>query len=730
MGIKYHQQNRTFHLQAGDSSYIFQVYREGYLAHLYWGKRIRSNDLSRRIPYGRKPLSPTPDPWDEGFSLDTLPQEYPAFGNSDFRNPAYQVQLGNGSTVTDLRYKSHKIFKGKKRLQGLPATYVESDEEAESLEVVLCDELCGLEIVLTYTVFEKYNVLSREARLINRGKERLKILKALSGNVDFLSTDYDFLHLSGSWGRERHIERRALASGTQSIESRRGSSSHQQNPFAALLSKGADEKQGEVFAFSLVYSGNFTAQVEVDQFKTARFSMGINPFDFSWMLDPMESFQTPELVMVYSDKGLGDMSSTYHQLYRNNLCRGYYKLKTRPVLINNWEATYFDFTPEKLENIAKTAAELGLEMFVLDDGWFGKRNRDDNSLGDWIVNKNKLPKGLEDLTERINHQGLSFGLWFEPEMISEDSDLYRAHPDWCIHVPDRRRTNSRHQLILDLTNEKVRKYIIESLSNILGCAPIRYVKWDMNRNMTEVGSAFLPAERQRETAHRYMLGLYEIMDKITADFPEILFESCSGGGGRFDPGILHYMPQTWTSDNTDAIERLFIQYGTSLVYPPITMGAHVSAVPNHQVERITDLRTRGHAAMSGNLGYELDLTKLSDEEKKIVKEQIGEYKEIREIIQFGQFYRLKSPFEGKEAAWMFVSDDKQNVVAFYFRILAKANPPLVSMLRLRGLDEGKDYELLGTDKVYGGDELIHVGINIPSFKGDYVSHYWRFKAIK
>ena len=728
MAIIFNEENKTFHLQAGNSSYIFQVYRDGYLAHLYWGRKIKSNDLTRLIPYGRKPLSPTPDPLDEGFSLDTILQEYPAFGNSDFRSPAYQIQLENGSTITDLRYKNHKIFKGKKPLEGLPATYVEKDEDAETLEIELCDVVCELKIILTYTVFEKYNAIARSVKLINNGKEGLKIIRALSANVDFYNAEYDFLHLFGAWGRERHIERRSLASGVQSTESRRGSSGHQQNPFAALLSKGADEEHGEVFAFSLVYSGNFIAQVEVDQFKTARFSMGINPFDFSWILEPNDNFQTPELIMVYSNNGLGDMSRTFHKLYRNNLCRGNFKLKTRPILINNWEATYFDFNPQKLEDLAKEAKDLGIELFVLDDGWFGRRNSDTSSLGDWYVNKEKLPKGLNDLARKINIQGIKFGLWFEPEMISPDSDLYRAHPNWCIHVPNRNRTQSRHQLILDLTNEDVCKYIVKSVSKVLNSAPINYVKWDMNRNMTEAGSVFLPNERQREVAHRYILGLYKIMDEICSAFPDVLFESCSGGGGRFDPGMLYYMPQTWTSDDSDAIERLFIQYGTSLVYPPVTMGAHVSAVPNHQVERITSLDIRGHVAMSGNLGYELDLATLTSEEKESVRTQIQFYKEIRELVQFGDFYRLRSPFEGNETAWMFVSEDKIDVVVFYFRILAKPNPPLMSILQLRGLDEYKNYELIGTDKIYSGDELIYAGINIPNLKGDYVSTHWRFKS--
>ena len=432
--------------------------------------------------------------------------------------------------------------------------------------------------------------------------------------------------------------------------------------------------------------------------------------------------------MVYSCHGLGDMSRTFHRLYRNNLCRGSFKIKNRPILINNWEGTCFDFTPEKLLDMAKIAKELGIELFVLDDGWFGRRNSDTCSLGDWYVNREKLPEGLADLAQRMNRLGLEFGLWFEPEMISPDSELYRNHPDWCIHVPDRNRTQSRHQLILDLTNDEVCDYIVKAVSEILNSAPIRYVKWDMNRNMTESGSAFLPRERQRETAHRYMLGLYKIMEAITSIFPQILFESCSGGGGRFDPGILYYMPQTWTSDDTDAVERLYIQYGTSLVYPVVTMGAHVSAAPNHQIGRITNLEIRGHLAMSGNLGYELDLSGLTSAEKELVKKQIADYKEVRELVQFGDFYRLKSPFEDNEAAWMFVSEDVRQALVFYFRILAKPNPPLVSLLKLRGLDESRNYQFMGTGRIYNGDELMYAGITVPNLHGDFASTCWRFEA--
>jgi alpha-galactosidase len=726
MGITYQPMTRTFHLQANDMSYMMQIVGCGYLAHLYWGKKTRNGGGSRKLRFVYRPFSPNPYLSNRRFSLDTLPQEYPAYGNTDFRAPAYQVHLENGSTISDLRYKTHRIYKGKPKLKGLPATYVEHEDEAETLEIVLQDRVIGLHVTLLYTVYERWNVITRSVRFDNNGFERIKLLRALSMNIDFPHADYEWLHLPGAWARERAVERRPLVSGTQSVESRRGASSHQHNPFIALLQKGANEDYGEVYGFSLVYSGNFLAQIEVDQFRTTRVSMGINPFDFTWLLEPGESFQTPEVVMVYSDKGLNGMSQTYHQLYRTRLARGVYRDRQRPILINNWEATYFNFNEEKILRLAKTAAELGIELFVLDDGWFGKRDNDRSSLGDWFVDKRKLPNGLAGLAANINNMGMRFGLWLEPEMVSVDSELYRKHPDWCLHVPNRPRSEGRNQLVLDYSRKEVCDYIIQVISNVLASAPISYVKWDMNRHMTEIGSAALPPERQRETVHRYMLGLYRVMEEITSRFPYILFESCSGGGGRFDPGMLYYMPQTWTSDNTDAVSRLKIQYGTSLVYPISAMGAHVSAVPNHQVHRITSLEMRGHVAMSGNFGYELDLTKLSEEEKAIVKQQVAFYKDIRRLVQFGTFYRILSPFEGNETAWMFVAEDKSEAFVAYFRVLAEANAPL-SFLRLKGLDPNKDYEIIGSGEVYGGDELMYVGLNVPERRGDFISVIWHLK---
>ncbi|PKG25592.1 alpha-galactosidase [Niallia nealsonii] len=729
MGIHFDEQKKIFHLSAKDASYAMEILKENYLVHLYWGKKVQAFGNSNPLQFLDRAFSGNPNKEDRTFSLDTTPQEYSQYGNTDFRKPAFQIQLENGSTITDLRYKSHEIKQGKEKLPGLPATYVENNQEAETLNILLEDPVAGLEVKLTYTVFADYNVITRSAAITNKGAENLKILRALSANVDFREADFDFIHLPGAWGKERQIERQALRPGLQGIESVRGASSHQHNPFIALARKNTTEDFGEVFAFNLVYSGNFLAQAEVDQFQNTRITIGINPFDFSWKLGPSDTFQTPEVVMTYSDQGLGEMSRTFHELYRNRLCRGSYRDKERPILINNWEATYFDFNAEKIEEIAVAGKELGIELFVLDDGWFGKRDNDTSSLGDWFVHEEKLPNGLKDLAERVETYDMNFGLWFEPEMISVDSDLYREHPDWCLHVPNRRKSESRNQLVLDFSREDVCEEIIKQVSAILSSVPISYVKWDMNRHMTEIGSALLPSDQQRETAHRYMLGLYKVMEEITTRFPNILFESCSGGGGRFDAGILYYMPQTWTSDNTDAISRLKIQYGTSLVYPIVSMGSHVSAVPNHQVHRITSIEMRGDVAMSGNLGYELDLTKLTGEEKEAVKEQTAFYKKHRKLIQFGDFYRLLSPFEGNETAWLFVNKEKTESLVFYFRVLAEPAAPLRS-IRLKGLDAKKKYLVDNTEQVHGGDELAYVGLSVPhDIQGDFQSYVWHIKEV-
>ncbi|SET88121.1 alpha-galactosidase [Paenibacillus sp. NFR01] len=721
MSIHVREQEGWFHLQSEKMSYILQL-QGGLPAHVYWGGRLEERaslkDLAVKTP--------------ENAGIDRLPQEYPQYGSGDFRVPAYQAELTDGTRVTELRYTGYRIMPGKPALDGLPAVYTEQDEEADTLELDLEDAYCGLKVTLLYTVFAQRNVVVRSARLVNGGAADLRLRRALSASVDFTEgEDLEMLYLSGSWSREAALKRRPLLAGGTRIDSKRGVSSHQFNPFAALVRQDTTEEAGEAYGFSLVYSGGFEAEAEMDAFGSVRFVMGLNSFDFSWLLQPGEQFQTPEAVLVYSAEGIGDMSRTYHRLYRTRLCRGEYRDKERPILVNNWEATYFNFNADKLDAIAEEGAKLGIELFVLDDGWFGKRDADNSSLGDWVEDRRKLPGGLADVAARVNGAGLKFGLWFEPEMISPDSELYRKHPDWCIHVPGRRRTEARWQLVLDYTRREVRDYIYDAMAAIFKAVPINYVKWDMNRYLTEIGSAELPAERQGETAHRYVLGLYELLERITGDFPQILFESCSSGGGRFDPGMLYYMPQTWTSDDTDGAERLKIQYGTSLVYPVSAIGAHVSAVPNHQVGRITPLEFRGDVAMSGNFGYELDLTKFTDDEKEIVKRQIADYKEVRSLVQTGDLYRLKNPFDGNEAAWMFVSADKRQALVYHFKVMATPHPA-ISSVKLRGLASGLEYRVTsnkgGETVVYGGDRLMRKGLALSYAQQDYQSGWFKLQA--
>ncbi|MGL5314764.1 MAG: alpha-galactosidase [Peptostreptococcaceae bacterium] len=729
MSIVYNSSSKTFNLSTKNTSYVIKVLDTNHLVHLYWGKKIKSTNIDyliRRRDWGS--FLANTDNIDQ-FMLEATSQEYPGYGCTDLRSPAVELQFEDGTSATDFRYESHRIYKGKEQIKGLPATYIESESEATTLEITLIDELKNVKLVLSYSVFEEFDAITRNVKVINEGKEEVKIQRVLSANVDFRDSDYELIQLSGAWARERHIIRKEIRSGSQSIESRRGASSHAQNPFMALVRKDTTENTGDVFGFSLVYSGNFLANVEVDMYDNARAQIGLNPFDFTWILEENEEFVSPEAVLVYSNEGLTGMSHIYQNLYGKRLARGEHRDKIRPILINNWEATYFDFNEVKIKEIATEAKDLGMELFVLDDGWFGKRDDDTTSLGDWFVNEEKLKGGLNKLATEINEVGLQFGLWFEPEMVSPVSELYKTNPDWCIHIPGRTRSEARRQLILDLSRSEVCDYIIEKISEVLSSAPISYVKWDMNRNMTEIGSINLPGKRQREVAHRYMLGLYRVMEEITTRFPSILFESCSGGGGRFDPGMLYYMPQTWTSDDTDAIERLKIQFGTSLVYPNASIGCHVSAIPNHQVDRMTPLNTRGVVAMSGNFGYELDITKLSLEEKEIIKEQIELYKEIRETIQFGDLYRLSSPFENNDVAWTFVSKDKEEVVVSFVRTLALPNPKFVS-IKLTGLEEDCEYEIVGENLTVGSDELMNIGLNVPQLKGDYAAKMWRLKKVK
>ncbi|AKP75446.1 Alpha-galactosidase [Priestia megaterium Q3] len=712
MGILFNERTKEFHLQGRDVSYIFSVLRNEQLGHLYYGKKLKHRpSFQHFLRVETRGASASVYEGELAFSLETIKQEYPSYGTTDFREPAYQLLQQNGSRVTNFEYDNHKIYKGKKPLNGLPATYVEEESEATSVEVELIDKLLNASLILTYTVYEDRNIITRHARFEHRGEEPVDILRIMSGSIDLPTSNYEMVQLSGAWIRERHVKTRMLQPGIQSISSARGTSSSQQNPFLILKNPAATEHSGEAYGFSLVYSGNFLGQVEVDHYNVSRITMGIHPFDFQWRLESGQTFQSPELVLAYSNNGLNGLSQEYHELYRKRLARGKWRDLERPVLINNWEATYFDFNEEKIVHIAKEAQKLGVELFVLDDGWFGKRNDDTTSLGDWFVDENKLPGGMKSLAQKVTDLGMDFGLWFEPEMISKQSNLYEKHPDWLIHVPNRHQSHGRNQYVLDFSREEVVNYIYERMEAILSEAPISYIKWDMNRNITEIGSVGLPANRQFEVVHRYILGVYDLYERLTKKFPDILFESCASGGARFDPGMLYYAPQAWTSDNTDAIERLKIQYGTSFAYPISSMGAHVSAVPNHQVRRVTSLETRGDVAYFGAFGYELDVTLMTEGEKETVKKQIQYYKKYRSLIQNGRFYRLKSPFEqdGNVTSWMVVSSDQKQAIIGYYQVLARSNPSY-ERIELKGLHPDYEYTVMETDQTAYGDELMYAGI--------------------
>ena len=663
MPIIYNEKTREFHLYNQEISYIIKILDNDQPGQLYYGKRLtHREDFSHLFEYAMRDMSPYAFEGNSTFSLENIKQEYPTFGCGDMRFPAYEIERENGSHVVEFVYKEHKIYNGKPKLEGLPATYVESDDEAQTLELVLEDTSINTRIVLLYTIYEAFPVIARSVRFECDSDEKITLLSAMSACVDLPDKDYEMIDLAGVWARERHVRRHKLDYGIQSIYSMRGCSSYQFNPFLALTRENADEFQGQVYGFSLVYSGNFLAQTEVDNYDTARVLMGIHPNGFKWTLGKGESFQTPEMVMVYSEAGLNGMSQTFHKLYRTRLARGTWRDKVRPILINSWEAFYFDFDAPKLLGLADAATDLGMELFVLDDGWFGKRDDSTSSLGDWYPNEEKLKGTLKELAEKINAKGLKFGLWIEPEMTNKDSDLYRAHPDWLLAEQGKRICHSRTQYVLDFSKKEVREYIGDMLENLLAEVPVSYIKWDMNRTFSEVFSNGNDREYQGKVCHKYILGVYELYERLTSRFPHVLFESCASGGARFDPGMLYYAPQGWTSDDTDAIERLKIQYGTSMVYPVSCMGSHVSASPNHQTNRVTPIETRADVAYFGTFGYELDLLKLGEEDKAEIRRQIAFMKEKRDLIQKGTFYRLKSPFEGNETAWMIVSEDQKKAL--------------------------------------------------------------------
>ena len=713
MPIIFHKELKEFHLYNKEISYIIHILPNGHVGNLYFGKKIDPYKTYNHLFEGiYRPLAAYVYEGDNKFSLQNTRQEYPTFGLSDFRKGAFLIKQENGSEISDFKYESHKIIEGKLKLKGLPQTYVENKEDATTLEITLLDEVIKSKLKLYFTIFEDRAVITRSASFLNLSNKSINIEKAMSFNLDLPDSNYNMIQLNGAWGRERHVYDRSIKEGTQGFYSLKGASSAEFNPFLALRRSNTDEFSGEVIGFSLVYSGNFMAEIDVDTYNQTRIMMGIHPDRFSWPLNLDEEFYTPEVVIVYSDKGLNYMSQVYHSLYRECLMRGKWKNSVRPILLNSWEALSFSIDEEKIKELATNASKLGVELFVLDDGWFGKRNNDNAGLGDWTVNKEKFPNGLNEIIEYINKLGMDFGIWIEPEMVNKDSELYRSHPDWIIHDPNRKPSHTRNQYTLDFSKDEVVDHIYNQIEKLLSDYNISYVKWDMNRYITECYSKDKGANLQGTVYHKYILNVYKLYDKLTTRFPNILFESCSSGGARFDPGMLYYAPQTWTSDNTDAMERIKIQYGSSLVYPLISMGSHVSESPNQQVFRETALETRANVAYFGNLGYELDVNKLSDNEKEEIKKQIQFYKENREVFQFGEFYRIKNPYNNNISAWMVKSNDEKTIILGCYKLLNHANEGK-ERVKLFGLDKDGDYKLsYPYEKEFKGDEIMNVGISM------------------
>lgn len=729
--ILFDEKSRVFHLRNTFLSYLIKIEESNVLAHIYFGKPVKQYKDNKNYPRrdrgfsGNVPLNP-----DRSLSKDTLPQEYSSHGSMDFRTPASIIQRKNGSDLLDLRYDSHYITDGKPEIEGLPQTYVMDKSEAQTLVISLKDRETAIYFDLFYTIFTDRAVITRSVKIRNETGETIKLEKAASFQLDFAHTRRfdEVIALPGAHVNERQISRQSVLSGTKVFESRRGTSSHHMNNFIALIHHHTTENTGEAIGLQFVYSGNHSFELEKDQINQLRVVGGINSHRFSWELNAGQSFQTPEMILSYSSQGLNKMSQIHHELLRERIARGRHQFAERPILVNNWEATYFDFNSEKIKAIIDEAKELGIEMFVLDDGWFGKRDADNSSLGDWFEYEGKLTNGLREIADYAHSKGLKFGLWFEPEMISVDSELYRTHSDFLMQEPGRMPSASRSQHVLDFTRLDVRQTIEKQMRKILDTIPLDYIKWDMNRSLSDVYSITLDPQRQGEVAHRYMLGLYELLEHLITDYPEILWEGCSGGGGRFDAGFIYYMPQSWTSDNTDAVERMKIQYGTSLAYPISSITAHVSAVPNHQTDRSTSLKTRGETAMSAVFGYELDLTKLSPEEKKQVKDQIISYQTIRPVIQYGHYYRLASPFEENIAACMFVSPKQDEAIVFLGRILASAQPAFHEVY-LMGLDDEALYQEQTSKRIFSGAELMTVGLYFPDFQGDFQTELLHFKKL-
>lgn len=717
--------NSHFYLETKHTSYIMRVLANGILQHTYYGKKILQDDLTYYRLRQERAFSSMIEENGEVIFREQIPQEYPTFGRGDYRKAAVLVEGEDGRCVNDLRYAGYEILAQKPHIPGMPQLDVNT-EDTETLAITLRDEITGFDVILYYSVFEEEDMISRFVEIRNQSEQTLQIRNAASLSVDFERADFEFISLKGAWGRERHVSRRKIEQGTTSIESRRGSSSHQLNPFAALVGRNTDEQQGEVYGFSLIYSADFKALAEVDQFDNTRMQIGLNQETFSWKLCPGERFMTPEALMTYTADGLNRMSQNFHQICRNHLGRSADRSIVHPIIINSWEAMYFDMSEEKIKRLIAECKGLGIDTFVLDDGWFGHRSDDHSSLGDWFVNEKNFGRieeniqgttdqngrnGLHRVVDFCHENGMKFGIWFEPEMISRDSELYRQHPDWCIHCENAAPIESRWQMVLDMSRSEVVDHIYAQMAKVIEEYQISYIKWDFNRNLTDNGSAALPADQQKEHTHRYMLGVYSLMQRLIESYPEVFYEGCSGGGGRFDFGILYYMPQIWTSDDSDAVERMKIQYGTSFVYPPASMVAHVSACPNHQTGRTTPFDTRGEVAQMCSYGYEFDIGKLSLEEKEKIKLQTRRHRKLESLVQNGRFYRLKSPFEGNVCAWELVSEEQDKAYVCVGFLTTAANAASF-YLKLDGLDEQRQYHVEQMGITVSGAALMHAGIPV------------------
>lgn len=713
MAITFNETTRIFTLTTAHTTYQMQADAQGYLLHLYYGART-AGEMDYLLNYGDRGFSGNPNSAgsDRTYSLDALPQEYPSLGTGDFRNYALNIENADGSQCCNPVYITHEIAAGKYTLKGLPFVRAE-ENEAETLKIILEDPVTKVELHLLYGVLEKEDIITRSVIIKNAGKAPVTVKKAQSACLDFLHGDYDLIKFYGRHAMERNMERMPVSHESTRIGSRRGTSSHQYNPGVILAGKNTNEDSGSCYGMLFVYSGNFLVEAEKDQYDQTRIQMGLTDELFAYPLEAGDEFTAPEVILSYTNKGLSRLSQQYHHCIMNHICQGKYVHANRPVLINSWEAAYFDFTGDTIVELAKEAKALGIDMVVMDDGWFGKRNDDNSSLGDWYVNEEKLGGTLTKLIERVNAEGVKFGIWIEPEMVSEDSDLYREHPDWAITIPGRKPVRSRNQLVLDFSRKEVRDEIFKRICAVLDQGNVEYIKWDMNRSLADI---YAP-----NVTYDYVLGVYDFLEKLTNRYPDILIEGCSGGGGRFDAGMLYYTPQIWCSDNTDAINRTRIQYGTSFFYPVAAMGSHVSAVPNHQTGRVTSMHTRGVAAMSGTFGYELNPALLNAKEKAEIRAQLAQYREYQELIREGDYYRLSNPFQDNFVAWMVVSDDRSKALVSVIRLTAEANLP-AAYVTLKGIEEDAFYREKTTGKVYPGAALMEAGILLPAAVSEYEAY--------